>query len=332
MHLTIQALREISISHQLAARPSWAIKWSQQFTHLCAGLSMAILLAACGGGGGGGGSPEATNPVNNPPSGGTPTMPGTTPTTPGVGTPTAALLDPDIISRANEGGNDRPFVEIDASGNAIAVWRRDAGFQSPPDEEILSRRYVAGSGWQDIQVIASTRADNSESINQPTLKIDPASGKGVVAWVERRTNASGNRLDYLKARSFDPATGWSAAAVIDPDYLAVDTVVSLAMDSAGNAVAGWLRLENTLYTRPYASIRNSAGAWSAPARLDDDPAFANLGTSRPLLTYVSEGKVLAAWNASRTNNIASVWSNTYTPGSGWGTIAPALRSFKPQHI
>jgi hypothetical protein len=143
----------------------------------------------------------------------------------------------------------------------------------------------------------------------------------VVAWIERRTNTSGERLDYLKARSFDPATGWGAAAIIDSDYLAIDTVVSLAMDGAGNAALGWLRLENTIFVRPYASTRSNAGTWSARARLDDDTASAPLGTSRPLLTYVSEGKVLAAWNASRTNNIASVWSNTFTPGSGWGTNA-----------
>ncbi len=304
----------------------WSKRGATSAARLCAGIAITTLLIACGGGSAETDPitpPGSTTPTNPPgttpttPPTTTPTTPGTTPTTPGTVTPTAAFLDPAIISRANEGGNDKPFVEIDNSGNAIAVWRRALGLQSPPDEEILSRRYVAGSGWQDIQVMASTRVDNSGSINQPTLKVDPASGKAVVAWVERRPNTS---TDYLIARSFDPASGWGARVVVDANYLALDTVVSLAMDGAGNAMAAWVRYES-LSNRPYASVRSSAGAWSSPARIDNDTAVANLGTSRPLLTYVSEGKVLAAWNSSRTSNIASVWSNTYTPGSGWGTNA-----------
>jgi hypothetical protein len=276
---------------------------------------MGLLAAACGGGGGGGDTSVPTEPSGTTPPAGTTTS-GTTPPAGTTTTGTPGLLDPAIISRADEGGNWPPVVAIDAAGNAISVWRRTVDSNtSPSTYELLARRYVAGSGWQAIQVIASSF---TPQIELPQLTIHPATGKAMAVWTERRSAANGASSDVV-ARLYDPATGWAPVVTIDSNKLMIRFNVELATDASGNVMAVWSRYES-LQTTIYASRYTAAGGWSAPVRIDDENTVGG-GGGGMLVTFLPNGNALVVWNSSRGGTTSNIWGNQYTVGSGWGTNA-----------
>jgi hypothetical protein len=278
-----------------------------QRCRLTAVIAVALLLVACGGGGGGGADatvPGGSTPTPAPTLGSTPTpIPST-------------LLDPTIISKPGEGGNFPPVVAVDAAGNAISVWRREVDTSTFPYKyELLARRYVAGSGWQAIQVLAS---GSTPTIEQPQLTIHPATGKAMAVWIERRAAANGANGDVV-ARVYDPATGWAPVVTIESNKPMIRFNVELAIDDSGNMMAVWSRYES-LQTTIYASRYTAVGGWSAPVRIDDENTVAG-GGGGMLVTFLSNGNALVVWNSLRGGSTSNIWGNQYTVGSGWGTNA-----------
>jgi hypothetical protein len=276
---------------------------SWQWVRCTVVVALALLAVACGGGGGGGGG-DASTPTD--PSGTTPPA-GTTTT----GTP--SLLDPTIISRAGEGGNAPPLVAIDNAGNALAVWLVQISSGLSPaglSEELLARRYIAGSGWQAIESIAGPTT--GQSLKSATISMDKVTGKANVAWFLQGTVNVPNTNVFasnLSSRAFDPVSGWAAPLAIETSQpLRVDNNIALAMD---------------------ASRYTAGGAWSAAVRIEDDTSLGG-GGSGMLVTFLPNGNALAVWNSSRTGGgtgggvRSSIWGNQYTVGSGWGTNAPVM--------
>ncbi len=303
-------------------------------------LGAALLLTACGGGGGGPGpNLEGSNPTP------TPTMPNSTSTGPVTvpGTPTApmppaasatvpvGLQAPAVYSRQGEGGNDAPRVVIDAAGNAISLWRRQVT-SLPNTYELLARRYVVGSGWQTIEVLATDDpSDDVREIQAPVqLTMNPATGAAMAVWVEKREtgNAAGELTSNVMARAYSPATGWRSAAMIDNDQPMLRSDVALAMDANGNAMAVWSRYVN-LRVPVFASRYTAGGGWSAPVRIEDSNEL-GIGGNGMLVTFLSNGNALAVWNSARNGGgtgggvRSAIWGNQYTVGSGWGTNAPVM--------
>lgn len=298
------------------------LKTLAQRGFLASVLGTALLLTACGGGGGGGAAQEAgSNPDPSMPIT-TPTMPDVTPTVPGTPTtpgttPTApvGLQNAAIVSRDNEGGNGFQQVAIDAAGNSLTVWLKE---DFSDNYELLVRRYVAGSGWQAVEVLAST---NTRRIEFPRLTMDPATGKAMVVWAERRrtANAAGLLTTDIVARTFAPAPGWAAGVVVENDQPVLSANTSVATDASGNVMAVWNRYE-TLQNRIYASRYTAGGGWTAPARIEDNPEIPG-GGSGPLVAFLPSGDALVVWNSSRGGTTTNIWGNKYTVGAGWGTNA-----------
>jgi hypothetical protein len=290
-------------------------------------LGVALLLTACGGGGG---SPEPDPESSSPTP--TPTMPSptiTVPGTPSTGTPPAAtgtvpvgLQDSAIYSRPSEGGNDAPRVAIDATGNAISLWRRQVT-SLPNTYELLARRYVVGSGWQAIEVLAADNPnDNEREIQEPIqLTIHPTTGAAMAVWVEQRETGNGSGLltSFVRARAYDPVSGWGPVSMIDSDAPMIRFNVSLATDASGNVMAVWSRYES-LQTTIYASRYTAAGGWTAPVRIEDENTVGG-GGGGMLVTFLPSGNALVVWNSSRGGTTSNIWGNQYTVGSGWGTNA-----------
>ncbi len=326
------AMNALETKHNLTGRAMQLCEFktlgqrSLAATALCA----ALLVTGCGGGGGGGSpapNPEGSSPIStptmpNPTSTGPVTTP-TVPTIPTTGTPPATsvtvpvgLQDPNIISRAGEGGNAPPVVAIDAAGNAISIWRREVDASSfPSTYELLARRFVAGTGWQAIQVLAS---GSTPAIEQPQLTINPATGKAMAVWIERRTAANGANGDVV-ARAYDPTSGWAPVVTIESNKPMIRFNVALATDTSGNVMAVWSRYES-IQTTIYASRYTAAGGWSTPMRIDDENTVGG-GGGGMLATFLSNGNALVVWNSSRGGTTSNIWGNQYTAGSGWGTNA-----------
>jgi hypothetical protein len=62
---------------------------------------------------------------------------------------------------------------MDANGNAIAVWAQDDG----PTMSIYANRYVAGTGWQEAQLIE----DGTGEARYPQIAMN-ASGNAIAVW------------------------------------------------------------------------------------------------------------------------------------------------------
>jgi hypothetical protein len=82
-------------------------------------------------------------------------------------------------------------VGVSASGEGVIVGATAT--------RVCERRYVPGSGWQSTTVLATPGADTTA----PQLGIAP-DGHALLAW----TNST--QGDLVKARAYDPASGWGA--------------------------------------------------------------------------------------------------------------------------
>jgi hypothetical protein len=280
-----------------------------QWGRLMAVAALVLLAVACGGGGGGDTSPPTD-------SSGT-TTPGTTLPVGTTTTGTPSLLDPAIISRAGEGGNYPPMVAIDNAGNAIALWVKE-GSSPSFSYELLARRYVAGSGWQDVQSLAGPTS--TEYLDSPVLSVDKTTGKAMVVWAAKRRaplNTSTNIITTdIMARAYDPATGWAAPVAVDGDKPILGAGIALATDASGNVMAAWNRYEgqkNNLYASRYTS---AAGTWAAPVSIENNDEF-QANDYGAQLAFAPNGDALVVWKRSVTTG--AIWGNKYTAGPGWGT-------------
>ena len=103
----------------------------------------------------------------------------------GTGWGAAVLIETD-----NAGDADRPQIAIDANGNALAVWIQSDGARN----NILSNRYVAGTGWGAPELIET---DNAGGADRPQIAID-AYGRALAVWQQSdgtRVNIWSNRFE-----------------------------------------------------------------------------------------------------------------------------------------
>ncbi len=275
-------------------------------SRLTAAIALVWLAVACGGGG------DTSVPTET--SGTTPgTTTGTTPPNDTTTTGTPGLLDPAIVSKPGQGGNYEPVVAMDAAGNAISVWRREVS-SFPFTYELLARRYVVGSGWQEVQSLAGPTV---QDIQPPVLTMDKSTGKATLAWaVMRPLNTVTNMVTTdVVSRAFDPATGWAAALAIDSDKPILSAGIALATDATGNVMAVWNRYEGQK-TNLYASrLAVSGGSWSAPVSIENNNEFQALDYNAQL-AFAPNGDALVVWKRSVTGG--AIWANKYTTGAGWG--------------
>lgn len=270
---------------------------------LAIAFALAASLTACGGGGGG----ESPLTDSTAPAPGSAPPPGTTPVSGSVG-----LQDTAIVSRQGEGGNSASLVAIDAAGNSIAVWIKDEGFSAPKKKELLARRYVAGNGWQAVEVLTSDAS--TIDFSAPAITMDAVTGKAMVAWVTSTVN--GQRDSAVVARAYDPASGWAAPAIVKP--LALNYSVSqpvLGTDPSGNVIAVWRAFE-VLSSNLYANRYTPDGGWGTATLLTPE----NGGAGDPSLAFTPNGNGLVLFNRLVSNR-STIWGIQYTAGSGWGTSA-----------
>jgi hypothetical protein len=145
----------------------------------------------------------------------------------GTGWGTAALLEND-----NSGDADPGLVVMDANGNAMVAWHQFDG----TNYNIWARRYVAGTGWDAVTLIATNTAGDTSI---PSIAMN-ASGNAVAVWHQ----SDGTRTNIWANRYVD-GTGWSTASLIENDDTGDAIYPSVVMDASGNAIATWLQSDGT---------------------------------------------------------------------------------------
>jgi hypothetical protein len=139
---------------------------------------------------------------------------------PGSGWSAPATLDP-----GTSYGTDS-FVTIDASGNAIAVWRQWDGTR----HRIYARRYAPGGGWTAITQLAEPGLGDAW---EPSIAMDPTTGNAVVTWMQWLGGGFG-----IFGNRYTPASGWGGPVLLAEATNDVSTP-RVALNASGTAMVVW---------------------------------------------------------------------------------------------
>ncbi|WP_382163592.1 hypothetical protein [Hydrogenophaga sp. ANAO-22] len=140
----------------------------------------------------------------------------------------------------------------------------------------------AGSAqaWQGATLIETN--DLARAFN-PVVATD-SQGNAFAVW------AQGNgSFDNIWAARYTPGGGWGAPQVID-DHSGNATEPQIAVDSAGNAVAIWVR-ENIVSRRGLVAASYTAGTWGAPQDVEGNAGHARA----PQIGMDASGAARAIW-------------------------------------
>ncbi len=208
---------------------------------------------------------------------------------------------PALIETDDTGSAGFPQINIDNSGNALAVWRHHDGTRN----NVMANRYTAGDGWGTAALIESVDTDNVSGIK---MAMD-GSGNALVVWDQY----DGNR-DNIWANRFDSnTTSWDGAVQIDNNDTGGAYTAQITMNDAGNAVAIWQQrdgIDDNIAANTYIA----GSGWGTAEVIDNRTERADYMN----VAIDANGNALAIWQQS-DGAFESVYSNYYTAGSGWGT-------------
>lgn len=212
-------------------------------------------------------------------------------------------------SLALVGGSDdlstdaQPQVAIADSGDTLVVWPQLAG----GTYELWESRCTDSAGWS-----AAARIDTAAAAETYSQVVYDSAGNAFVLWQQ----LDGARDHVYYSRLAVGATTWSAPVQMDTATGSAATPHVVA-DAHGNLVAVWIQTDTAqagsvfhIWSSNYAA---STGNWSAPAAMIANDA--SLSAFLPKLAINAAGAGEVVW--VQTDN--SIWSNRYTPTSGWAT-------------
>ena len=144
-------------------------------------------------------------------------------------------------------------------GSAVLAWVA----QRSADTVIESSVWTTAAGWSTPAVVSGT----GMSFTGPVALGADASGNVLTAWGQYTSSTGAISV----ASATLPAAGpWSAPVILASPAGSPIRQVSVAVDSAGAAVVGWIRKNNDLYgdviTRPAGGSFGTPVCWTlAPA-------------------------------------------------------------------
>ena len=214
----------------------------------------------------------------------------------GTGWTDATNISTEAVQSANS-----PQVAMDASGNAIVIWRQDAGSTNSV-AGVLAMRYTVGTGWGTSALIGpSVGSSDGQS---PQIAFD-SSGNALAVWNDYpKPNMRSNR--------YVVGTGWGTVVTVTSGTPAnsPDEGAKLAFDKNGNAMAVWNRYGSVLYASRYA-----AGiGWGNASIIESN------GTDySQQVAFDQSGNAIAIW-ANYSCNSYNIQAASYVVGSGWGAV------------
>lgn len=214
--------------------------------------------------------------------------------TPGAGWEAPTLLTPDAV-------NYQPAVAIDASGNAMALWRQTDGFFYG----ITARRHVSGAGWQAAVTVNTTSA---EDIYKPRLGFD-AAGNAIAVWYQ----LNAGRYSIWSNR-FLAGGSWQTAELVETDDASMALDPQIAVDAGGNAVAVWEQTAGS-YRSIWANRYVAGSGWGTAVVIETNDTG---NASVPQIAVDGLGNALVVWCQAGSGSLR-IEGNRYVVGAGWGT-------------
>lgn len=214
-------------------------------------------------------------------------------------------------------GASSPHVAMDDQGNGLAVWGQlDAGGAV---NSLWYSRYTAATGqWSAPALVENLPGNSGYAAGEAHLAMHRATGRAVLTWLQTH----GGTIS-MWARDFDPAAGWGTAANLE----AVDGMagrLSAGIDASGNAMVAWSQMTPRWSIWANRFVRGTG--WGAPQLLETNDTVGGVDGD-PALAMSDNGQVLVAWKATLHNDATNgLWTNRFTPASGWGTAERRIAS------
>ena len=212
-----------------------------------------------------------------------------------------------LIETADDGNSFDPMIDMDGSGNAVAVWRQDDG----AIYNVVSNRYTPGSGWGTAEIIES----GDGQVQPPTNVAVDDDGNALAVWRQW----DGSKYDIISNR-FTPGEVWGDEEEIEDNEGTAETP-HIDMDDAGNAVAVWRQYDGGFYSI-YTNRFIKGSGWGKAELIETRIGSADV----PRVSVDPHGNAIAVWYNSdgyRTN----IWSNRYVLPD---TTPPALALSSPE--
>ena len=243
----------------------------------------------------------------------------------------------------------RPAVEVDSAGNALAVWAQSNGSVW----SVWGARFSSSSGWDAPEPLEFDDAGDAASA---AVGVDDA-GNALAAWVQSNgtrdsvwanryavgsgwsgpelleaedggdataprlaVNGAGVALAVwgqsngtaanLTAARYLPGTGWGSPVGIATNLTSSAAPADVAMDGSGRAAITWTRFAGTW--QAWVSLFDGS-TWAPPMELESGSGSA----FSPAVAMDSAGNVTTVWTVS--DPFRSVWSQRFTNAGGWET-------------
>ena len=202
-------------------------------------------------------------------------------------------------------------VAMDAAGNAVAIWVRQASFPT-----VWASRSSPATGWTPPERLTPAR----EQGGFPQLAVDPM-GHGLAVWGSTRLNFP--PIDWTIWASRLAQGQWEPAQPIESPRLETGgSSAGIAVSAAGTGLAVWTERQRGV-PRIWANrFRPETGWATAEPISDEDP----LGVSFADVAMDAMGNGMAIslhWVASAVQDIVA---SRYIAGRGWETPVTAAPS------
>ena len=188
---------------------------------------------------------------------------------------------------------------VSASGDAFVVWERSAAIATTSSVRAVRYDGTAGT-WGSVAELSS----GTEDAGWPAIGADPA-GNAVAVWTSWTL---GSGAGFVRAARYDVVTGaWGAQVAIVSGAGYQDPQV--ALDAAGNAVAGWSRSDAIEASR----YDVATDSWSPRTVLAAAGAHGG-----PSIAVNAQGAAAAVWGESQVirgasyQTLAGAWTNPAT--------------------
>ena len=206
-----------------------------------------------------------------------------------------------------------PAVVMRPDGSAVLAWAA----QRTADTVIESAVWTAAAGWSTPAVVSGT----GMSFTGPVALGVDGTGNALAAWGQY--NSATGAISVASATL--PAVGsWSVPAILATPAGTVIRQVSVAVNSAGAAVVGWIRKYNDLFGDVV--TRSAGGSFGAPVTIATGPWRPALQQLHSLQVAIdANGRASAAWNNSYADASAQKSNGTWAPA----TVFPLAYASNP---
>ncbi len=228
-----------------------------------------------------------------------------------------------IIGVSEQAISTEPQIAVDKKGNAFAVWVQVSKERSET-HEVWGAYYDVDAGWNSAEYIGGGQQE--EQLNTARIPIVVMNGVGnaVVVWQQHEVVEGISPFD-IWARSYSMADGWGSAELVETNDDGSASNAQLSVVNDGGVIAVWQQFDgmrNNIWANQY----QLGKGWDSAKLIENDNSGRMYGVQ---ITSDRLGHAIAVWVQDSETKV--VWSNRYTPDSGW-SIAEPIESSRGDYL